>query len=53
MFISRQSECSGIALSDITVLVHKFNNTICQSENVFLTTSILTGTFNPKSIVAS
>ena len=36
MFISRQSECSGIALSDITVLVHKFNNTICQSEKCIL-----------------
>ncbi|WP_294141194.1 hypothetical protein [uncultured Sanguibacteroides sp.] len=29
MFVPRGSECSGIALRDVTLLVHKFNNTVC------------------------
>lgn len=28
MFVPRMSDCSGIALSNITLLVHKFNNSI-------------------------
>ena len=36
MFIPRGSECSGVALSDVTLLVHKFNNTVCQSEKCIL-----------------
>ena len=36
MFVSRQSECSGIALSDVRLLVHKFNNTVCYPENCIL-----------------
>lgn len=36
MFIPRMSECSGTALSDVTLLVHKFNNTVCQTEKCIL-----------------
>lgn len=36
MFVPRGSECSGVALSDVTLLVHKFNNTVCQSEKCIL-----------------
>lgn len=36
MFVPRGSECSGVALSDVTLLVHKFNNTVCQSEKCML-----------------
>ncbi|MCD8276307.1 MAG: AraC family transcriptional regulator [Alistipes sp.] len=36
MFVPRGSECSGTALSDVTLLVHKFNNTVCQHEKCIL-----------------
>lgn len=36
MFVPRGSECSGVALSDATLLVHKFNNTVCQHEKCIL-----------------
>lgn len=36
MFVPRKSEYSSVALSDVTLLVHKFNNTICQSEKCIL-----------------
>lgn len=36
MFVPRQSECTGTALSDITLFVHKFNNTVCNAENCIL-----------------
>lgn len=36
MFIPRGSECSGTALSDVTLLVHKFNNTVCRAEKCIL-----------------
>ena len=36
MFVPRQSECTGTALSDVTLLVHKFNNTVCCSEKCIL-----------------
>ena len=36
MFVPRQSECFGIALSDVKLLVHKFNNTVCCYENCIL-----------------
>lgn len=36
MFVPRTSECSGIALSDVTLLVHKFNNTVCRTEKCIL-----------------
>lgn len=36
MFVPRGSECSGMALSDVTLLVHKFNNTVCQHEKCIL-----------------
>lgn len=36
MFIPRMSEYTGIALSDMTLLVHKFNNTVCQTEKCIL-----------------
>lgn len=36
MFIPRKSEYSSVALSDVTLLVHKFKNTICQSEKCIL-----------------
>ena len=36
MFVPRKSEYSSIALNDVTLLVHKFNNTICQSEKCIL-----------------
>lgn len=36
MFIPRQSEYSGTALSDVTLLVHKFNNTVCSTEKCIL-----------------
>lgn len=36
MFVPRGSECSGVALSDVTLLVHKFNNTVCQHEKCIL-----------------
>lgn len=36
MFIPRMSECSGTALSEATLLVHKFNNTVCRAEKCIL-----------------
>lgn len=36
MFIPRTGECYGTALSDVTLLVHKFNNTVCHSEKCIL-----------------
>lgn len=36
MFIPRMGECHGTALSDVTLLVHKFNNTVCNSEKCIL-----------------
>ena len=36
MFVPRGSECSGTALSDVTLLVHKFNNTVCRTEKCIL-----------------
>ena len=36
MFVPRQSECAEIALSDVTLFVHKFNNTVCKTENCIL-----------------
>lgn len=36
MFVPRQSECTGTALSDVTLFVHKFNNTVCNAENCIL-----------------
>lgn len=35
MFLPRQSSCNGLVLSDTTLLVHRFNNTICKPENSF------------------
>lgn len=36
MFVPRGGECSAIVLSDVTLLVHKFNNTVCQNEKCIL-----------------
>lgn len=36
MFVPRMSECSGTALSDVTLFIHKFNNTVCKAENCIL-----------------
>lgn len=36
MFVPRGSECSGTALSDVTLLVHEFNNTVCRAEKCIL-----------------
>ena len=36
IFVPRGSECSGVALSDVTLLMHKFNNTVCQHEKCIL-----------------
>lgn len=36
MFVPRMSECSGMALSDVTLFIHKFNNTVCKAENCIL-----------------
>lgn len=36
MFVPRGSECSGVALSNVTLLVHKFNNTVCRTEKCIL-----------------
>ena len=36
MFVPRGSECSGTALSDVILLVHKFNNTVCRAEKCIL-----------------
>ena len=36
MLIPRQSECTGVALSDTTLLVHRFNNTVCNPEKCIL-----------------
>lgn len=36
MFIPRTGECCGTALSDVTLLVHRFNNTVCHSEKCIL-----------------
>lgn len=36
MFIPRGSECCGTALSDVTLLVHKFNNTVYRAEKCIL-----------------
>lgn len=37
MFVPRGSECSGVALSDVILFVHKFNNTVCNAEKCILT----------------
>lgn len=36
MFVPRQSEYTGTALSDVVLLVHKFNNTVCNAEKCIL-----------------
>lgn len=36
MFIPRKSEYHSVALSDVTLLMHKFNNTVCKSEKCIL-----------------
>lgn len=36
IFIPRMSEYIGEALSDVTLFVHKFNNTVCKAENCIL-----------------
>lgn len=36
MFVPRASQCNGTALSDVTLLIHKFNNTICSTEKCIL-----------------
>ena len=36
MFVPKMSECSGEALSDVTLFIHKFNNTVCKAENCIL-----------------
>lgn len=36
IFLPRHSDCSGIALSDTTLLIHRFNNTVCRIENCIL-----------------
>lgn len=36
MFVPCQYECTGTALSDVTLLVHEFNNTVCCSEKCIL-----------------
>lgn len=36
MFIPRMSECNGTAQSEATLLVHKFNNTVCRPEKCIL-----------------
>lgn len=36
MFVPRGSECSGVALSDVTLFIHKFNNTVCNAEKCIL-----------------
>ena len=36
IFIPRTSECNGTALSDTTLLIHKFNNMVCRTEKCIL-----------------
>lgn len=36
MFVPRGSECSGVALSDVILFVHKFNNTVCNADKCIL-----------------
>lgn len=36
LFIPRSSDYHGVALSDVTLLIHYFNNTVCQVENCIL-----------------
>lgn len=36
MFVPRGSEYSGVALSDVTLFIHKFNNTVCNAEKCIL-----------------
>lgn len=36
IFIPRGSECSSVALSNVILLVHKFNNTVCRAEKCIL-----------------
>jgi len=36
IFVPRMSEYRGTALSNITLLVHKFNNTVCRAEKCIL-----------------
>ena len=36
MFIPHQCECRGVAKSDITLLIHKFNNTVCDAQKCIL-----------------
>ena len=36
IFVPRGSECSRVALSDVTLLMHKLNNTVCQHEKCIL-----------------
>lgn len=52
MFVPRGSEYSGVALSDVTLLVHKYNNTICRAENCILSYLYSHKNIVPKFIVA-
>lgn len=36
MFVPRGSECSGVALSDVILFIHKFNNTVCNADKCIL-----------------
>lgn len=36
MFIPRTGECRGTVLSDATLVVHQFNNTVCRAEKCIL-----------------
>lgn len=36
MFVPRTSECKGTALSDVVLVVHQFNNTVCRAEKCIL-----------------
>lgn len=36
IFISRECECTWFALSDVSLLIHKFNNTVCCTEECIL-----------------
>ena len=36
MFVPKMSEYNGEALSDVTLFVHKFNNTVCRAEKCIL-----------------
>lgn len=53
MFVPRGSECSGTSLSDVTLLMRKFNNTVTRAEKYILLISTRISCRVSKSIANS